>query len=101
MAKTTDAATLLKHRLGGDPVELAEQIAQEKLNVYVARIICEARAEAGLSQQALADLVDTKQQVIARLENADYDGHSLTMLQRIAKALGKKISLSFVPDHAS
>jgi len=67
----------------------------------VARMIYEARAEAGQSQQALADFVDTKQQVIARLENADYDGHSLTMLQRIAEALGKKISLSFVPDHVS
>ena len=100
MAKTTDATTILKKRLGGDPQELAELIAEEKLNVYVARMIYEARTEAGLSQNDLAEMVGTKQQAIARLEDADYDGHSLSMLQRIADALGKKLALSFVEEPA-
>jgi len=99
MAKTTDATTQLRNRLGGNQAELAELIAEEKLNVYVARLIYEARTDAGLSQQALADLVGTKQQAIARLEDADYEGHSLSMLQRIAAALGKKLAVSFIEEH--
>ena len=99
MAKTTDATTLLKKRLGGDPQKLSELIADEKLNIYVARMIHEARTEAGLSQKQLAELIGTKQQAIARLEDANYDGHSLSMLQRIADALGKKLALAFVEEH--
>ena len=52
------------------------------------------RKKAGLSQQQLAELVGTTQSVISRLEDSDYDGHSLTMLDRIARALGKKLTLT-------
>ena len=41
----------------------------------------------------LAKLIGTTQSVIARLESADYEGHSLSMLQRIAEALGQKLEL--------
>jgi hypothetical protein len=41
--------------------------------------------------------VGTKQPVIARLEDADYEGHSLTMLQRIATALDQKLEIHLVP----
>jgi hypothetical protein len=34
-----------------------------------------------------ADLIGTKQPVVACLEDADYPGHFLSMLQRIAAAL--------------
>ena len=39
----------------------------------------------------------TKQSVIARLESADYEGHSLSMLVRVAAALGNRIEISLVP----
>ncbi|MCA9264759.1 MAG: helix-turn-helix transcriptional regulator [Planctomycetales bacterium] len=100
MARTTDGNRILRHKLGGNQAELSDRIAAEKLNVYVARMIHDARMEAGLTQQALADLVGTKQQVIARLEDADYEGHSLSMLQRIAGALGRGLSVAFVEKHA-
>jgi predicted transcriptional regulator len=61
-------------------------------------MIYEARTQAGLTQQELADLVGTKQPVIARLEDADYDGHSLSMLQRIATALHKRLEIQLVPE---
>jgi predicted transcriptional regulator len=50
-------------------------------------MIYDARTKAGLSQSELAVLIGSKQPVIARLEDGDYKGHSLTMLQRIAAAL--------------
>ncbi len=52
---------------------------------------------AGLTQTELAKLVGSKQPVIARLEDADYEGHSLTMLQRIAIALNQKVEIHLVP----
>jgi transcriptional regulator with XRE-family HTH domain len=54
-------------------------------------MIYDARAQAGLTQEQLAKRVGTKQPVIARLEDADYEGHSLNMLQRIAKALNRTL----------
>ena len=60
-------------------------------------IIYEARSSAGLTQAQLAKLVGTRQSVIARLEDADYKGHSLFMLQRIAAALNSRLELHLVP----
>jgi ribosome-binding protein aMBF1 (putative translation factor) len=95
MAKTTDALKIIDQITGNDP-ELQELIAQETLNAQVARMIYEARTEAQLTQQQLAALIGTKQPVIARLEDADYEGHSLAMLQRIATALNKRLDLRLV-----
>ncbi len=50
---------------------------------------------AGLTQTELAKLIGSKQPVIARLEDADYEGHSLTMLQRIAIALNQRVEINF------
>jgi transcriptional regulator with XRE-family HTH domain len=51
----------------------------------------------GLSQRALAKKVGTTASVICRLEDADYEGHCLSMLRRIAPALGKRVEIRFVP----
>jgi ribosome-binding protein aMBF1 (putative translation factor) len=94
--KTRDATKILRH-LTGEDSELREMIAEETLNARVARMIYEARTRAGLTQAQLAALINTKQPVITRLEDADYEGHSLSMLQRIAEALGQRLQVSFVP----
>ena len=49
---------------------------------------------AGLSQKELAALIGTTQSVVSRLEDSDYGGRSLTMLERIARALGKKLTVT-------
>jgi hypothetical protein len=41
--------------------------------------------------------VGTTASVICRLEDADYEGHSLAILRRIGAALGKRVELRFVP----
>jgi transcriptional regulator with XRE-family HTH domain len=64
-------------------------------------MIYDARTKAGLSQRQLAELVGSKQSVIARLEDADYEGHSLNMLQRIGNALGQRLELRFVKANRS
>lgn len=72
-------------------------LEEERANLDVARKIYELRQQAGLTQQELADLIGTSRTVITRLEDADYDGHSLSMLRRIAAALNKKVQIEFVP----
>ena len=96
MAKTTDAFQIID-RITGDDQALRDLIEEETLNAQIARMIYDARTRAGLTQQQLADLVGTKQPVIARLEDADYQGHSLAVLQRIAAALDMRVEIRIVP----
>ena len=96
MRKTADARKILD-RITGDDAELRELIQQETVNVHVARLIYDARTKAGLTQEALAERIGSRQPVIARLEDADYEGHSLTMLQRIADALDLALDIRIVP----
>ena len=96
MAKTRDANRILDDVTGNDE-ELQQMIAEETVNAEVARLIYKARKMAGLTQTELAELIGSKQPVIARLEDADYEGHSLTMLQRIAIALNQRVESNFVP----
>jgi predicted transcriptional regulator len=90
--KTKDALKIIDRMVGRDK-ELREMIAEEAINARVARMIYDARHDAGLTQIELARLVGTTQSVIARLEDNDYEGHSLTMLNRIAAALNKRVDI--------
>jgi len=93
---TTDAIEIIHRRhYEGHPQRMAE-LAEAKANDTVARRIDALRKRAGLTQQQLAKLVGTTTSVISRLENADYEGHSLAMLRRIATALNKRVELRFV-----
>src|ERR1700730_340536 len=97
MAKTKDALKILD-RVTGNNESVKAGIVQAKINFEVAQMIYDARTKAGLSQGQLAALIGSKQPVIARLEDADYEGHSLTMLQRIAAALEQRLEVRFVPE---
>jgi len=97
MPRTKDALRILG-RVTGNNEAVKAGIAQAKINFEVAQMIYDARTRAGLSQSQLAELIGSKQPVIARLEDADYEGHSLTMLHRIAAALQQRLELRFVPQ---
>jgi ribosome-binding protein aMBF1 (putative translation factor) len=100
MAKTSDAVEIIKRRYIKNDPALQDLLREASLNAKVAQLIYKARKQAGLTQQQLADLINTKQSVIARLEDADYEGHSLSMLQRIGEALGQKIEINMIPNPA-
>ena len=94
MAKTSDALKIIDGLIGDDS-EMENLIREASLNAIVAQLIYEARTARGLTQKQLADRVGTKQSAIARLEDADYDGHSLSMLQKIAGTLNQKVEIKF------
>jgi len=64
----------------------------------VALQIAALREEAGLSQKDLAKLLKTSQQQVSRLESPNYEGHSLSMLRRVAEALHAKVRVVFEPE---
>lgn len=63
----------------------------------VALRLAELREQAGLSQKELAMRVGTTQQQISRLESPSYEGHSLAMLRRVARALDAEVQVIFKP----
>ncbi|MBI3605330.1 MAG: helix-turn-helix transcriptional regulator [Nitrospirae bacterium] len=79
-----------------DP-ELRELYEEEKINFQAALAIRSAREAAGLTQDQLAKKIGTTQSVISRLEDADYEGHSLKMLERIAEALNQRVIIHLEP----
>src|SRR4029077_12820875 len=94
--KTSDALVILD-RMAGQSPELRRLTEEARVNAAVAQLIYAARNKAGLSQAELAERIGTKQSVISRLEDADYEGHSLSMLHRIAAALGQCVEIRFLP----
>jgi ribosome-binding protein aMBF1 (putative translation factor) len=100
MKKTTDAVAMLD-RMAGQNAQLRHLTEDARINAAVAQLIYAARTQAGLSQADLAGRIGTKQSVISRLEDADYEGHSLSMLHRIAVALGQSIEIRFLSPATS
>src|SRR5262244_1890406 len=94
---TRDAVEILHRRLyEGKPARL-KNLEEARANEEIARKIQELRAAAALTQTQLAKLIGTTASVICRLEDADYVGHSLPMLNRIATALNRRVEIHFVP----
>src|SRR5260370_39251095 len=96
--KTTTYAVETPHRryFEGKP-EMLASLEEARAEDEIARKIYELRTRAGLSQRQLAKLVGTTASVICRLEDADYEGHSLSMLRRIAAALNRRVEIRFPP----
>ncbi len=67
----------------------------------VALQLAALREKAGLSQRDLARKLHTSQQQISRLESPSYEGHSLSMLRRVAEALGVTVRVTLAPKKAS
>ncbi len=82
--------------IGNNPERIAS-FEEELANTDIAQKIYDLRMKVGLTQRQLAKLVGTTASVICRLEDADYEGHSLAMLRRIAAALDKRVEIRFLP----
>ncbi len=93
-ATTKNFAEVIRRELASDP-QLAERVRDEEFNAYLAMEIYKAREAAGLTQTELARRINTTQSVISRLEDADYGGRSITLLQKVAAALGVRFRVHF------
>ena len=96
--KTSDAVKILHDRYIKNDHEMASIVQDEREKSEVAREIYNIRKNTGLTQAELAKEVGTTQSVISCLESADYNGHSLEMLRRIAHALHCRVEVHIVPE---
>ncbi len=98
---TTDALKIIDRLLYEGRPERLRQLEETQAADEVGRKIHELRTKAGLTQAQLAKMIGTTASVICRLEDADYEGHSLAMLRRIAAALNRRVDIRFVPMRKS
>jgi DNA-binding XRE family transcriptional regulator len=95
-AKSKGLQSLVDEFIGDDPERSASfEKACDDLEIGVE--LNRMRTEAGLSTRALAQKVGTQASVISRIEQASYGGHSLSMLRRVAAALGHRVEIRFRP----
>lgn len=97
----TDAVEILHRRFYRGKSARLKSLEEARANEEIARSIRELRTKANLTQAQLAKLVGTTASVICRLEDADYEGHSLPMLRRIADTLDQRVEIRFVPIRRS
>lgn len=88
---------ILERMVGGDH-GLRTFAGKAGASAHIAQLIYDARTAAGLTQAELAKPIGAKQAVIARLEDAGYQGHSLTIHPRIANAPDQRLELRFSPS---
>ncbi len=80
--------------------EFAVLYVKEMIINKIACAVIDMRQRQGLTQTELAEKAHTSQPVIARLERgSDSRIPSLELLGRIARALGKEITIDFKPVH--
>ena len=98
---TTDAVEILYRRYYQGKAGRLKKLEEARADDEIARKIHDLRKTAGLTQTQLAKLIGTTASVICRLEDADYEGHSLAMLRRIGGALNQRVEIRFVPVRRS
>lgn len=84
------------HKKWSKNPKYAKAFAELAPEYAVARAVIKARALAGLTQEELAERMDTSQSAIARLESGR-GRPSTETLMRLAVATGTELSISFTP----
>ncbi len=96
--ETTDAVEIVHRRYFEGKPEMMAMLEEELVNAELSRLVYDLRTGAKLTQAQLAKRVGTTQSVISRLEDADYEGHSLAMLRRIARSVGCVVEIRVCPS---
>jgi DNA-binding XRE family transcriptional regulator len=74
-----------------------EELEQTRREMSLGMKIRRLRETAHLTQQQLADEIGTQPSAISRIEDADYDAHSVSLLAKVAKALDMRLIIDFAP----
>ena len=92
MSAKTNFDSYLERELRGSAFAARFERAGEAWDVAIQ--LAALREKRGLSQKELATRIGTSQQQISRLESPSYEGHSLSMLRRVAEALGADVHVT-------
>jgi len=77
--------------------EFRDKFNEEYQNVCIGERITKARYKAKLTQEDLAKRINTTKSAISRYESDNYQGYSIKLLNRIAKACDSDLIIDFVP----
>jgi DNA-binding XRE family transcriptional regulator len=94
---TSNAITILHQRYYKGKLERIAALQQARINDEVARKVYFLREENKLSQSELAQLIGVATSVICQLEDADYEGDAIAMLNCIAAVFDKRVAIDLVP----
>lgn len=92
---TTSASRLLFDRVYRGRPERVAGLEETIEQLKVGQVIRQMREGAGLTQAQLAQRVGTTKSQISRIEDTEYDNHTLATLRRIADALGRSLVVRF------
>lgn len=84
-------------RLKEDP-EFRQEFFLAEASALIARQLIALRKRRGLNQQQVAELLETKQPAISRIESADYQNWSFNNLRRYAGKLDARIRVLIEPS---
>ena len=91
-----DGTAILEGRFYSDPKRWAD-LEKARFHAKLAQVIYARRKALGLTQAELAKRANTSVSQICRLEDADYDGHSLNTAIRVMAALKSRLVFRAVP----
>jgi HTH-type transcriptional regulator/antitoxin HipB len=95
----SDLAKYVRARGARDP-EFAEGLEEGYKEFKIGVLLRQAREKAGLTQEEVAERLDTKKSAISRIENSTGDIR-LSTLERYAQAIGWQLLLELRPRRRS
>jgi ribosome-binding protein aMBF1 (putative translation factor) len=100
LRKTSNALEILDRRYGRDRKHRG-LLRRERARLAAGELVRQAREARGLTQAELARLIGSSQSAISRIEDADYAGHTIETLRKVAKALGLPLTMSLGKHRAT
>lgn len=85
---------LVETKYGKAGVKARERFEKQAKHFIISEILKDARKEANMTQEQLAEKVGTKKSYISRLENGNCDVQLSTLYRIFEFGLGKKVNLS-------
>ena len=76
--------------------EFKKEFENEYAKLLVSEEIAKLRKSVHLTQEALAEKIDSTKSAISRYESASYRGYSLSLLGKIAHACDAEVEIKFV-----
>ncbi len=92
--RTFDELLDVKYGKLGTPVR--DEYETKANNFVISEMLKEARKEANITQEQLAEKIGTKKSYISRLENGKADIQLSTLFKIFETGLGRKVSLSIL-----
>ncbi len=94
---TTNALEIIDRRHFRGRPQMERLLDQARERLKVSEQLYYLRQAQGLTQGELAERAKTSRTVITRLENSNYDRHTLSTLCKVAGAMGHEVHIHFVP----